>query len=61
MAQVSNPKDADSTSPDEDTTVTNVGDGPERVVGPSGKDLEPKSPRVAPGRQERRELKSEGG
>ncbi len=65
MAQVSNPKDADSTSPDEDTTVTNVGDGPERVVGPSGKDLEPKSPRVAtpvsaPGRQERRELKSDG-
>src|SRR5918993_959989 len=44
MAQVTNHKDAERTSPedDQDTTVTNVGDGPEKVVGPSGKDLEPK-------------------
>ncbi len=46
MAQVTNQKDAERTSPDdEDTTVTNVGDGPERVVGPSGRDLEPKPAR----------------
>src|SRR5918993_4207020 len=44
MAQVTNQKDAERTSPEDDgdTTVTNVGDGPEKVVGPSGKDLEPK-------------------
>jgi preprotein translocase SecE subunit len=45
MAQVTKQEDADRTSPDEDTTVTNVGDGPERVVGPSGTDLEPKPSR----------------
>ena len=48
MAQVKQ-EDADRTSPrddedDEDTTVTNVGDGPEKVAGPSGKDLAPKKP-----------------
>jgi preprotein translocase SecE subunit len=42
MAQVTKHEGADQTSPDEDTTVTHVGDGPERVAGPSGRDLEPK-------------------
>ncbi len=49
MAQVTKQEDADRTSPsddeDEDTTVTNVGDGPESVAGPSGADLEPKPSR----------------
>jgi|SRR5687767_12340418 len=48
MAQVKQ-EDADRTSPrddedDEDTTVSNVGDGPEKVAGPSAKDLAPKKP-----------------
>lgn len=43
MAQVTNQKDAERTSPDDaDTTVTNAGDGPEKVAGPSARDLEPK-------------------
>lgn len=46
MAQVTNQKDAERTSPqDEDTTVTPAGDGPEKVAGPSAKDLEPKPAR----------------
>lgn len=45
MAQVTNQKDAERTSPDEDTTVTNAGDGPERVAGPSGTDLAPRPSR----------------
>jgi preprotein translocase subunit SecE len=52
MAQVTNQKDAERTSPDDDdtdTTVTNVGDGPERVAGPSGKDLERKPARSGGG------------
>ena len=53
MAQVKQ-EDVDRTSPrddedDEDTTVTHVGDGPEKVAGPSGKDLEPKKPRGSSG------------
>ena len=44
MAQVTKQEDAGRTQDDDDgdTTVTHVGDGPERVVGPSGKDLAPK-------------------
>ena len=34
---------------DEDTTVTNVGDGPESVAGPSGEDLEPQPSRGGAG------------
>jgi preprotein translocase SecE subunit len=53
MAQVTKQEDADRTSrgddEDDDTTVTNVGDGPEKVAGPSGKDLEPKKPRGSSG------------
>ena len=53
MAQVTKQEDVDRTSrgddEDQDTTVTNAGDGPERVAGPSGKDLEPKKPRGSSG------------
>jgi preprotein translocase subunit SecE len=44
MAQVTKQEDAaDDTSADQDTTVTNAGDGAERVAGPSARDLvEPK-------------------
>ena len=49
MAQATKQEDADQTLPDEDTTVTNVGDRAERVAGPSGKDLEPKLARSGGG------------
>jgi preprotein translocase subunit SecE len=43
MAQVTKQEDADRTSPDEqDTTVTNAGDGREGVAPPLKRDLEPK-------------------
>ncbi len=54
MAQVTKQEDAGRTSPDDDgdTTVTHAGDGPERVAGPSGKDLEPKRAAAAPARKD---------
>jgi preprotein translocase subunit SecE len=40
MAQITKHEDAGRTAPDQDTTVTHVGDGPEKVAGPSARDLE---------------------
>jgi preprotein translocase SecE subunit len=54
MAQVTNQKDAERTSPDDDgdTTVTHVGDGPEKVAGPSGKDLAESRGQRAPSKRD---------
>jgi preprotein translocase SecE subunit len=60
MAQVTKQEDADRTAADEDTTVTNAGDGPERVAGPSGSDLERKGSRGGGGNRPPVATKSDG-
>lgn len=60
MAQVTRKEDADrSSSPDEDTTVTHVGDGPEGVAGPAAVDLPPGASRAVE-RQEKRAARTTG-
>lgn len=59
MAQVTKQEDADRRSPDEDTTVTDAGDGPGLVAGPVAADLPPGASRAV-AQQEKRAGRAAG-
>ncbi len=59
MAQVTKQEDADRRPPDEDTTVTDAGDGPGLVAGPAAKDLAPGATRAV-AQEEKRAARAAG-